>query len=128
MALMLPTIIRNILNGPATRMYPVQVREPIANARGHVTFNDDKCVLCGICSLRCPADAISIDKEENELTFHPARCIVCEVCVLACPQDAIDLIFKWRPPFYTKPVEVHQAKAKKARAQAKEAKVVKEAQ
>jgi ech hydrogenase subunit F len=115
MALMLPTILRNLLSGPATRMYPVQVREPFEHARGHVTFEDDKCILCGLCALRCPADAISIDKERRELTFHPARCIVCEVCALACPNDAIDLIYKWRAPFYTKPVEVHEARGKKPR-------------
>jgi hypothetical protein len=30
-----------------------------------------------------------------------------------CPTDAIDLIFKWRPSVYEKPVEVHQARGKR---------------
>ena len=91
MPVMLPTVLRNLLDGPATRLYPIQVRESFQNARGHVVFNDDKCTLCSVCALRCPADAISIDKESKTLSFHPARCIVCEVCVLSCPSDAIDL-------------------------------------
>ncbi|MGC9964598.1 MAG: 4Fe-4S dicluster domain-containing protein [Syntrophobacteraceae bacterium] len=115
MPVMLPTVLKNLFGGPATRLYPVTVREPFDNARGQITFNDDKCTLCGACALRCPADAISIDKEKKTLNFHPARCIVCEVCVLGCPSDAIDLGFKWRTPFYKKPLEVHEARGKKPR-------------
>ena len=113
MPLMLPTILKNLFTGYATRLYPVEVREPFEKARGHITFNDDKCILCGACALRCPAVSIEIDKEKKELTFFPARCIVCEVCVQACPTDAIDLIYKWRTPFYKKPEEIHQARGKK---------------
>jgi ech hydrogenase subunit F len=106
---MLPTILKNLFTGYATRLYPVEVREPFEKARGHITFNEDKCIMCGVCALRCPSVAIATDKEKNELTFHPLRCIVCEVCVHACPSDAIDLIFKWRPPSYDKPVEFHKS-------------------
>jgi ech hydrogenase subunit F len=53
-----------------------------------------------------------MDKEKNELTFYPARCIVCEVCVDICPRKAIDLIYKWRSPFYAKPVEVYKPRGK----------------
>lgn len=113
MPLMLPTILRNLLGGPATRMYPVQVREPFENARGHIVINDDKCTLCSLCAMRCPSESLEINKEKNELLFYPARCIVCEVCVHACPSNAIDLLNKWHPPFYEKPVRVHQARGKK---------------
>ncbi len=115
MPVMLPTVLRNLLDGPATRLYPMQVREPFQNARGHVVFNDEKCTLCSVCALRCPAEAIDIDKENRTLSFHPARCIVCEVCVLGCPSDAITLISKWRTPFSRKSVEVHEARGKKPR-------------
>ena len=106
---MLPTILKNLFTGYATRLYPVQVREPFENARGHVVFLDDKCTMCGVCALRCPSVAITTDKEKNELVFYPLRCIVCEVCVQACPSDAIELICKWRPSFYDKPVELHKS-------------------
>lgn len=115
MPVMLPTIVKNLMGGPATRLYPFSVREPFDHARGHITFNDEKCMLCGVCAMRCPADAIDIDKEKRELTFHPARCIVCEVCVTGCTVDAITLESKWRTPFAVKPVEVHLAKGKRAR-------------
>jgi ech hydrogenase subunit F len=109
MPLMLPTILKNLFTGYATRLYPVQVREPFENARGQVVFLDDKCTMCGVCALRCPSVAITTDKEKNELVFYPLRCIVCEVCVQACPSDAIELICKWRPSFYDKPVELHKS-------------------
>ncbi len=115
MPVMLPTVLRNLFGGPATRMYPVTTRVPFENARGQIAFNDDKCMLCGTCALKCPADAISIDKEKKTLSFHPARCIVCEVCVIACPTDAINMAPKWRTPFYQKPLEDHEGRAKKPR-------------
>ncbi len=112
MPLMLPTVVRNLLGGPATRLYPFQVREPFSRARGHIVFDDNKCILCGNCARRCPAAAIEINKEKKELIFYPARCIICEVCAEACNKDAITVEAKWRSPFYTKPVEVHQPKGK----------------
>lgn len=113
MPLMLPTVVRNFFTGYATRLYPFRdVREPFDGARGHIEFDDNRCILCGNCARRCPAAAIEIDKEKKELIFHPASCIVCEVCVEACNKDAIKLINKWRTPFYNKPVEVHQPKGK----------------
>ena len=121
MPLMLPTILRNLFTGYATRLYPFQERVPFDKARGHVTFNDDKCILCGACALRCPAVAIEIDKEKKELSFHAARCIVCKVCVEVCPTDAADLVYRWRKPFALKPVEVHQARGKKKGKEDKEA-------
>lgn len=109
MPFMLPTILKNLFTGYATRMYPVQIREPFENARGHVVFLDDKCTMCGVCALRCPSVAITTDKAKNELAFYPLRCIVCEACVQACPSDAIELIYKWRPSLYDKPVKLHQS-------------------
>jgi ech hydrogenase subunit F len=109
MPLMLPTVLKNLFTGYATRLYPTQVREPFENARGQISFNEDKCIMCSVCAQRCPSVAITVDKKKNELTFHPFRCIVCEVCVHVCPSDAIDLIFKWRSPCYDKPVEVYKS-------------------
>ena len=109
MPLMLPTVLKNLFTGYATRLYPVQVREPFDKARGQISFNEDKCIMCSVCEQRCPSVAITVDKKKNELTFYPLRCIVCEVCVHVCPSDAIDLIFKWRSPCYDKPVEVYKS-------------------
>ena len=109
MPLMLPTILKNLFTGYATRLYPVQIREPFDKARGQIRFIEDKCIMCGLCARVCPSVAITTDKKKNELIFYPLRCIVCEVCVHACPSDAIELLFKWRAPFYNKPEELYKS-------------------
>lgn len=109
MPFMLPTILKNLFTGYATRLYPVQVREPFEKARGHIRFHEDKCIMCGACALRCPSAAITVEKKQNRLTFYPLRCIVCEVCVHICPSDAIELIYKWRPSYYEKQEEVYKS-------------------
>ncbi len=115
MPVMLPTILRNLAGGPATRLYPVTPRDLAPHVRGQIAFVDDKCMLCGTCAIKCPADAISVNKETKKLSFYPLRCIVCEVCVTACPTDAITLASKWRTPVYDKPIEEHEGRAKKPR-------------
>jgi len=110
MPFMLPTIISNFFSGPATRKYPVVDRVPPERARGHIVFDDNKCVYCGNCARKCPAVAIEVKVKEKMLDFHPDRCIICEVCVEACPKSAIALESKWRRPFASREVEEHRGK------------------
>ncbi len=107
MAWFLPGVLSNLFGGPATRLYPVQKREPFAGARGHIEFDSTKCNLCTLCSRRCPAAAIEVDRPGKKYTFWPFRCIVCEACIEACPRKAITLKGEWRAPAYAKPTEVY---------------------
>ncbi|MGV8120367.1 MAG: 4Fe-4S binding protein [Candidatus Xenobiia bacterium LiM19] len=102
MPFMLPTIISNFFSGPATRKYPAVDRVPPEHARGHIVFDESKCVFCGNCARRCPAVAIEVKVKEKLLYFHPGRCIVCEVCVEACPKNAISLESRWRKTLHGK--------------------------
>ncbi len=111
--IMLPTVVRNLFGGPATRMYPVTTREPFARARGHVEFNEDLCNQCGTCARRCPAIAIDLDKDKKEWILHPDRCIICEVCAEVCPKDAITIAPQWRAPFYKREAIIYHSKAVK---------------
>jgi ech hydrogenase subunit F len=110
--IMLPTVVRNLFGGPATLMYPVKPREPVAGVRGHIEFNED-CNQCGNCARRCPAAAIELDKAKKEWILYPDRCIVCAVCAEVCPRDAISVIPKWRTPFYTRERIVMHSKSVK---------------
>jgi ech hydrogenase subunit F len=94
---MLPNIVRNVFLSPATRKYPFVVREPFVGSRGKIVFKAENCTCCGTCARRCPAAAI------------------CEACVEACPKKDIVLDFKWRAPYYQKPVEVYNCPAKEAK-------------
>lgn len=108
MPLMLPTLVRNLFGCPATRLYPVQKREPFAGARGQIRFDEKTCILCGNCARQCPAVAIEVSRERKELTFYPGRCIVCGICIDACRKNSITMEPEWRAPFYEKPVEVYR--------------------
>lgn len=48
---------------------------------------DKKCQHCGICEKQCPANAITMDK--NQLSFDYDWCIRCYCCVEVCPFGAL---------------------------------------
>ncbi len=53
--------------------------------------NEKPCIGCGICSRKCPVQAITI--ENNLARIDYAKCINCGICATACPTGAIlDLI------------------------------------
>lgn len=52
---------------------------------GLVPKADKRCVRCGLCAERCPAQAI---RREAPETADPKRCISCMRCIAVCPQSA----------------------------------------
>ena len=75
---------------PATREYPYEKREPYARTRGRIAMTDMKaCILCGLCSTRCPASCIEVDRPAETWTYWPYKCIACDSCVRACPKDIL---------------------------------------
>lgn len=100
---MITNIIKNLLAGPATRMYPFEKREPFADGRGQITGIDaDKCVYCGICQKRCPANSIIVDRPNKTWTLDPYKCIICGVCTEVCPKKCISMDNQYRTPAYKK--------------------------
>jgi len=87
---MMGNIFKNLVSKPATRMYPFVKREPFENSRGHISGCDiDKCIFCGICQRKCPADAIVVDKAEKSWEIDQFRCVICNACTEACPKKCI---------------------------------------
>ena len=67
-----------------------------------VSVNNDSCVFCGLCSVACPFDSLSLSidgTDVKELNSYPnwnveskvddEDCIYCGRCYAVCPQDAI---------------------------------------
>ncbi len=109
---MFPTIIKNLFTRPATRRYPfLDTREPFPGARGRLYFDTNKCDLCGDCARVCPAEAISVVTEGQELHYNPFKCIYCASCVQACLQRAITMDNHYTLPAYQKSEETYKIKA-----------------
>ena len=51
-------------------------------------WNEDACTFCGLCEAVCPAAAVKVDKEKNELSFGEGSCVYCGRCVKSCPAGA----------------------------------------
>ena len=101
---MLPTIVKNLLSRPATRRYPFKdLREPFPGYRGRISFDPNKCDLCGDCARVCPAAAIEVSLEKRQIAYDPFKCIYCGTCVETCLPQAIS-----QDKYYTKPSAVKE--------------------
>ena len=96
-------VIKNLLSKPSTRKYPVTPREPFEGARGQVEgINTDQCVFCGICARKCPANAITVDRQQKTWTLDSFKCVICSVCAESCPKGCITVSPRYRKPAYEK--------------------------
>jgi formate hydrogenlyase subunit 6/NADH:ubiquinone oxidoreductase subunit I len=95
---LIPNLIKNLLNKPATRLYPFEKREPFEATRGHIDMDPNVCIYCGICAKRCPTNAISVTKEPKDWTVDPYQCIVCNYCVEVCPKKCITMHRQYTTP------------------------------
>ncbi len=87
---MIGNIFKNLGSKPATRMYPFEKREPFKDSRGHISGIDvDACIFCGICSKKCPADAIVVNRAEKSWEIDQFKCVICGVCTEVCPKKCI---------------------------------------
>ena len=105
------TTIQHLFRRKVTIKYPEEVREmsPIARLQ-HMLMRDEegkeRCTACGLCSLSCPAEAITMKAAERKkgeehlyreekyaeiYEINMLRCIFCGLCEEACPKEAIYL-------------------------------------
>ena len=63
-----------------------------------VTFNEERCKGCKLCTVVCPKKIVVIDTEKFNLKgFHPAgvkemeKCIGCAFCATICPDCDIEV-------------------------------------
>lgn len=85
------TVLKNLFSKPATRKYPFEPKVYPERTRGHVQNDMDVCVLCGLCSIKCPTHAITVDKAEKTWSIRPMSCIQCRCCVDNCPKKCLSM-------------------------------------
>lgn len=107
---MLSNSLKNLVSRPATRLYPVEKFEPVPGLRGHIEYDMSKCIMCMLCSKRCPNDAIETDKAKREHYVYRMKCMACGLCVDACPTDAITMSPVYSPPAYAKTMDTYAIK------------------
>jgi len=63
---------------------------------GRVSFDENKCKGCELCTTVCPVKIVLMDKERiNVRGYHPAtvkemeKCIACGSCAKICPDVVI---------------------------------------
>lgn len=88
---MVGAAIKNLFSRPATRLYPFVKREPFKGTRGSISIEAEKCIHCGICAKRCPANAIAVVREKKLWSINHLSCVICSNCVLVCPKKCLTL-------------------------------------
>ncbi|NBI07754.1 4Fe-4S dicluster domain-containing protein [Senegalia massiliensis] len=70
----------------------------MAKAKGKVTFREDRCKGCELCTTVCPVNIVVMNKEKiNIKGYHPAtvsdmdKCIGCANCATICPDTVIEV-------------------------------------
>jgi ech hydrogenase subunit F len=95
---MTKTVIKNLLNGPVTLMYPKKKRTYTPITRGRVEVNINKCIFCGMCDMRCPTYAITVTKDSKEWQIDRLKCCTCDLCVEICPVKCLSMENQYTPP------------------------------
>ena len=84
-------VIRSLFKKPATLMYPVIPREWQERTRGHIGIEEEDCILCGICSKKCPTNCITVDRNKRKWTIERMQCIQCGCCTDVCPKKCLTM-------------------------------------
>jgi formate hydrogenlyase subunit 6/NADH:ubiquinone oxidoreductase subunit I len=102
------TVIKNLLKGPATLMYPQRKRTFTAMTRGKIENEYPECIFCGMCSRRCPTYAIVVNKEKKEWEIQRLKCCMCNLCVDVCPVKCLSTDSHYSPPVTEKKIGIQK--------------------
>lgn len=102
------TVLKNLFSKPVTTAYPLKPREYPDRTRGHVQIDIDQCILCGLCSRKCPADAIKVDRAGGTWSIYRFGCIQCASCVESCPKKCLSMGQAYTDPGPEKHWEIHR--------------------
>ena len=81
---MLKTIIKQFTHKPVTTKFPAEPAKKFEATRGHIVFDPSKCTSCTICMMRCPSQAITVDRANKIWTIDRFKCVICGGCIEMC--------------------------------------------
>ena len=63
---------------------PTEEKEEVA-ATGKIVNDMSKCILCGLCSRKCPQSCITVDRTGEKIwSINRDECVQCGACIDAC--------------------------------------------
>jgi polyferredoxin len=62
----------------------------VGSKNKYVTFNEEKCVECKLCSKTCPIGIDVLSYKKHGKVTH-ADCLKCNMCVNKCPKKSINI-------------------------------------
>lgn len=95
-------LLKNLIHGPSTILYPIDKKNTYENTRGKVENNIADCIYCGMCQRRCPAEAIIVNKATSTWSIDRFKCIQCNYCVEVCPKKCLNMDAHYTEPSYDK--------------------------
>jgi len=104
-------VLRSLFKKPATLMYPVIPREWQERTRGHIGIVEEDCILCGICSKKCPTNCITVDRTKRKWIIERMQCIQCGCCVEVCPKKCLTMEKAYTSPETFKVIDTFEIPA-----------------
>ena len=84
-------VLKSLCLKPATFRYPFVPKTYYKNTRGSIAIDINKCIYCGMCQRKCPAQAIVAAKAEKQWQIDRLRCVSCGYCVEVCPVKCLSM-------------------------------------
>ena len=106
---MTKTVMKSLFRKPATVAYPFAPRVYDAKTRGSIEIDIAACIFCGICSKKCPTEALAVSKSDKAWEIDRLRCIACGYCVDVCPKKCLKMNNTYTPPSRGKKKETFHA-------------------
>jgi ech hydrogenase subunit F len=111
-------VLKNLVTKYATRLYPFTKRETFKDVKGELKIEMEKCILCGVCQMRCPSQCIVVNKQGKSWQVDPFSCVYCGICVDACPVKCLYQERMYRAPLAEKDIVMHVQQEKEPAPQA----------